>query len=550
MGNELSLIKYIQLLEQELCSIRLENQRLANAEKIAKTDENFSLRNIIKLMPGNIFWKDIDGKYLGANNNVAKLLGLDSAEDIVGKRNRDIMDTKYAHDLDQFDKECIESGQGRYFEEPGFDLKNNPAIYFTQKLPLRNNQGQIIGLVGISMDITERKKIEQELQLAKEKAEASSQAKSQFLAVVNHELRTPLTGILGLIAMLKDGTPDAEQYLNIINNLDNCSQYLLALVNDVLDLTSLDNNNNSLKMQAVNLHELTDEVLSILEGLAKDKNLSLTHCLNNAPPILTDAKAIKQILINLIGNAIKFTNKGGIKVLIEHQLINHKSIFLKIKINDTGCGIPSDKLDFIFEPFKQLQDTHIRSSSRAGTGLGLAIVKRLAQLLGCKIEVESKAGRGSSFIITGEFELATVENKQLQKMATDKTGLPIDKKEKIKVLLVEDDKIVQIIHKRMLSDLNCNVDLAYCGQEALALLNDQDIAFVDIGLSDMSGFELIAAIRAHQTKIQRDFPIIALTGYTGEKERAECLKAGANEVAIKPISAESLGRLLEIYCHI
>lgn len=517
-----------------------------------KEQEEISLESILTLMPGNVFWKDKHGKYLGANNNLAKLLGLSKPQDIVGKTNSDIMNTSYATKLDQIDQDCINSSTKSFYEEPGFDEKGEPAIYFTQKLPLHNDKGDVVGLVGISMDITERKKIEQELQIAKEKAEASNQAKSQFLAVINHELRTPLTGILGLVKMLKTTTTlNQEEYSSIIHNLDNCSQYLLTLVNDVLDFTTLDAHKEHLKLLSTDLNKLVQDVVGILSSLAKNKGINLLfHIDEKIPLVLTDPKSIRQILINIAGNAIKFTDTGSVTISVSQTKITSTDIILEIKVSDTGYGIPSDKLDIIFEPFKQLEDTYIRHSSRSGTGLGLAIVKRLTDALNWTIRVESELKKGSTFIINGKFPIAPEQQMTmtLQKSPTNSLLAKTVLAHKRRALLVEDDKIVQLIHRRMLTDLDCDVELADCGQEALSLLGEHDIAFVDIGLSDMTGFELIKAIRDYQEKHQRIFPVIALTGYTGEQERLACLAAGADEVAVKPISIEKLGELLDKYC--
>ncbi|MFZ2314546.1 MAG: ATP-binding protein [Gammaproteobacteria bacterium] len=519
------------------------------------TDKNdeISLRDILTLMPGNVFWKDNNGKYLGVNNNIAKILNLSSPDDIIGKTNSDIMEPKYAIGLDKLDQECMLASEGRFIEEIGINIHQQPTNYFTQRHPLHNKKGEVIGLVGISMDITERKKIENELKLAKEKAEASNLAKSQFLAVVNHELRTPLTGILGLVEILKQHHVENQENRNIIADLDSCAQYLLTLVNDILDFTKLDANKADVELKQVDFNLLSNEAFSILGGLAKNKGLQLKRDIKKDLPIVqTDPKLFNQILINLINNAIKFTDSGYINLSINCQTISDQQIMLEIKVTDTGQGIPADKIDLIFEPFKQLEDTYIRQSSRSGTGLGLAIVKQLVQLLNCDIRVESVIGKGSTFTVTGKFNIATPEitpqdcSNLIVKEITPSAIKP--RMQKIKTLLVEDDRIVQLIHRRMLTDLHCDIDLAHCGQEALSLLDKHDIAFVDIGLSDMTGFELIKAIREHQKKTQHIFPIIALTGYTGETEKSACIEAGANEVAVKPISIDKLGELLGKYC--
>ncbi|TAK78440.1 MAG: PAS domain-containing protein, partial [Gammaproteobacteria bacterium] len=197
--------------------------------------ETFALRELIALMPGNIFWKNKEGYFLGCNNTTAKILGFSSPNEIIGKRSADVMDAKLAKMVEKTDQEIMASNKEKFFEEVGLNENKEPAIYLTHKVPLCNQAGEVIGLLGIGFDISERKKLEQELKTAKEQAEMAVQAKSQFLAVVNHELRTPLTGILGIVNVLKKHHATPEEKEKLITDLENCSQNLLAIVNNVLD---------------------------------------------------------------------------------------------------------------------------------------------------------------------------------------------------------------------------------------------------------------------------------------------------------------------------
>lgn len=544
------LTNKISDLELEIARLKTVNAALQNLTTLSSNDQEdtFSLRQIIMLMPGNVYWKDKNGIFLGCNNNVAKILKLDSPNDIIGKRLSDLMDEELALKTEIIDVEVLNSTEGKFFEEPGIDVNGEPAIYYTHKLPLRDNDNNIVGILGISIDITARKKIEEELQFAKEKAEASNRAKSQFLAVVNHELRTPLTGIIGLANILKPGQLSKEEEISTIEDLVNCAEYLHTLVNDVLDFTKLDAGKASLIKKPVDINKSINEVISMLAPLAKNKNLDLHSEINNELPILsTDPRILRQILINLVNNAIKFTEKGSIVIRAHLKQQGTTNIILELSIQDTGFGIPHDKLDQIFEPFKQLEDTYIRQSSRGGTGLGLAIVKRLAKLLNCDIQVSSEFGKGSIFSVLGEFEVSSLAHKSSHSIKNVEVKHPIANS-RIKTLVVEDDKVVQHIHKKMLLDLGCDVDIASYGSDALQILEQHQIVFVDIGLSDMTGFEVIKKMRARKDINQNKLFIIALTGYTGEQERLACIASGANEVAAKPISKKQLHDLLERYC--
>lgn len=535
----------INELEQKIIDMAESANPFTSDQNLPKSisDKNPSLRDILTLVPGILFWKNRNGYYLGCNHNLAKLLKLNSPDEIIGKHNNDLFDADSAAKLDHADEEVMRSGKERQLEETGHNQFGEPAIYFTQKSPLFNKQGEVIGLLGISIDITERKRIEKELLIAKEKAESSNRAKSQFLAVVNHELRTPLTGILGLANELKKKQSVGANLDQTIENLTNCTDYLLTLINDILDFTKLEAGKIAPSAHPINVTELIGEINNVLSGIAKGKNLELiTHIDSDLPCIASDARAIRQILINIISNAIKFTEQGHVEIKVTASERTSSRARLNITVNDTGPGIPQDKIQQIFEPFKQLEDTYLRQSSRSGTGLGLAIVKRLCDVIDMTIDVDSIVGKGTTFILSGEFDLAptayqVAEPKAKSQDNSYKTSHPV------RALLIEDDIIVQHIHKSLLEELGCQVDVSAYGQEALQTYADHDIVFVDIGLSDITGFEVIKRLRQqhHATHI----PVIALTGYTGEEERQACMNAGADEVATKPISSTHLLSILK-----
>lgn len=566
--------KYTFLIEQLLQIIAQKDQQIdalqaeVNSLKMKttlspNTDHHvISLQDILKAIPGNVFWKDTDGRYLGCSNNLAKYLGLRSPDDIVGKRNSHLMIPEEAEYLDNIDQEIILSKTGKQLEEVGFDQH---TVFFTHKIPFCNSSGNVIGLLGISIDITERKKMEEDLRIAKEKAVASNRAKTQFLAVVNHELRTPLVSILGLLNILKQDTTSIEEKEKIINTIGNCADYLLNLVNDMLEFSRLGKNEYNLRITPVNLGALVEKVIDMVKTLAKNKGLEFHFYSDpNIPEtILTDTQIIHHILINLLSNAIKFTDTGHVAIEIKNLQQQHNKVLLEIIVRDTGPGIPANKLNLIFEPFQQLEDAYTRQSSRSGTGLGLTIVEKLAKLIKAKINVLSEPGKGSSFSLISEFNIQTNQATTKKLLSSSSAFIEIEQQKKKKkttshlhtlkikpyVLLIEDDPIVQYVHKKMLIDLGCNVEVASHGYEALQMLNQQQhhIIFVDVNLPDINGFEVIKSIRTAKETNYCHIPIVALTVYTGKEEKLACLHAGADEFTNKPISPAHLKKLLNRY---
>lgn len=535
----------------------LSTERLLKDQLQQLTTENEILKNIIALIPGNVFWKDKKGRFLGCNNNVARLLGLESPVEIVGKTNSELLGGNVAELIDQNDTIVNSAGKESYFEEIGWDMYQNPATYLTKKLPLYDDQSNYVGILGVSFDITERKKMEEDLKIAKEKAEASNRAKSQFLAVVNHELRTPLASIVGLVDFLKQVDLPAREEQNIIEAIENCTRHLLGLVNDVLDVSKLEAGKYNVRHNVVNVSSLIQEVQGIVNSLAVNKGLELrVNIMPNTPEsVLTDVRIVRQILINLLGNAIKFTDSGHITIQVKPvSTMVDQRVRLEFSVIDTGTGIPEDKLNVIFEPFQQLEGPYTRQSSRSGTGLGLTIVEKLTALVNGKINVTSEPGIGSTFSITCDFEVrdhsipnATDTQVHIARPVNRLTPFKVKAKAKLRrsprVLLIEDDPIVQYVHTKMLIDMGCDVDAVSNGHDALQKLDDHHLIFADISLPDINGFEVIKQIR-ELTAAQNHIPIIALTVYTGKEERAACLDAGADEFASKPITAQQLEKMI------
>lgn len=506
-----------------------------------------ALRSIIYMMPGNVYWKDIYGRYLGCNKNLlVTTLNMTSPQDLIGKTDHDLVSKEIADQLKTVEDYIINSNEEKSIEETGFDSDGHYAHFLTRKTPLHDRQGKIIGILGVSFDITERKQMEEDLKLTKKKAEEANHAKSKFLAMISHELRTPLASILGFASLLEKDQTSEQEKKESVQYIIRSGNYLLSLINALLDFNKIEKKKIVLEHLPFNLKTVAEDVIHILQGSAKQKNLPLILDFDATIPteFLGDSGSLQKILVNLIGNAIKFTEKGQVQLTVKCVENKPQKVKLHFSVEDTGIGIPTHEQQAIFKRFYQMSEVYTRKTSSQGTGLGLAIIKKLAKLLGSKIHVVSEPGKGSTFYFTLELEKNILSETKESLETLNKNSLSSRQLGSLKILLVEDDNLVQIIHRKMLEELKCEVDIAESATKALNLLNKEyDFLFVDIGLPDIDGFSLIQKIRS-RSDFYKTVPIIALTGYSEKEERQRCMDAGANEVMVKPINVKLLEKAL------
>lgn len=416
--------------------------------------------------------------------------------------------------------------------------------------PLYDEQGQFIGFAGIAEDVTKEAMQERELREAKQRAEVANQAKSDFLAMVSHELRTPLNAILGMAQILyAKGLPaHLKEYVDVISNAGN---NLLALVSDILDFVKLEAGKLTFVRQPFNLHELIMQVVHSMQYQAEDKSLEILVEFPSEVPnsVIGDQNRVRQILVNLLSNAVKFTEKGYIQIKAKClKKFKRKAVF-EIVVIDTGIGIRKDKLEYIFEKFSQINSIYYRKHQ--GLGLGLAIAKELVEKMGGKIEVKSDYGKGSQFSFTLPLQLWDLgQPKTLIKINDEKLKL-IPHPGHLKVLLVEDNIVNQKIAKVMLEDLGCCVDIIDNGHDVLKNLQGltgYDLIFMDVGLPDMSGFDIVSRLRK-ETAL-KNIPIVAMTAHVLDRDRKQAYEVGMDKIIAKPISYDELGMVLQEYAGI
>lgn len=520
------------------------------------------LEDIIGIMPGNVYWMSKDGVYLGCNDNQAKAIGLTSRKDIVGKRNVDMPGFLIAEVLDKVNREVMEIGKAVTIEEPALLHDGAEATFLSNKVPLRNGDGEITGMVGVSIDITERKEVEQELIFAKE---AASQAKTEFLKNIRHDIRTPLTGIIGFANLVKEEAKDIKT-IEYIDNMLASSHALLELLNEVLDAMRVTSGEVPLLKMQFDLRSRLEAVIKLNLAKASEKQLSLVLHYDEAIPryLIGDPKRIHRIILELVTNALNFTSQGKVEVTATLAKMVEQDVVITITVADTGMGIPENKQQEIFTRFQRLTSSY--EGRYKGLGLGLSIVKQFIDDLEGELYLESDQQQGSLFTCVIPLK-KTLLNEPLctDKFIADltKTELPVLKEHIVAVnnsdrsfstgetsiLLVEDNTLVAKVTQAMLSSFGCIVDIAVDGQCAISLAKSRkyDLIFMDVGLPDIEGDVVTKQIREWELLLGKHTPIVALTAHVDAENKQQCIEAGMDAVLAKPMSKETATDILTAF---
>lgn len=429
---------------------------------------------------------------------------------------------------------AFESGEVKTLELVAENDENNSIFFQTNIVPLGKDSDEIMI---ISTNISKVKE-------AQKLAEHSLKVKSQFLSNMSHELRTPLNGILGFTKLMKK-TKLNNQQLEYLNIIDNSGNHLLNIINDILDLSQIESGKFQFVSEKFNIKHSLENIMAMVMPKVMDKNIQLKLQIDPEIPdyLVGDEVKINQVLINLVNNAIKFTEKGEVKLHAILERINNRVAIINFNVEDTGIGIPDDKLSIIFENFTQLSEN--KSKLVEGTGLGLTITKRITELLGGSITVSSKVGEGSVFSVTIPTKLA--EEEMEDNAEGDYLGIDFSKFNGLNVLVAEDNPINMRLAEIILENWKCNIIKAENGLEAMDKIksNKVDIVLMDVQMPEQDGLETTRQIRSSDDL--KGIPIMGVTAFAQDNEVEKCMESGMDDVITKPFSAELLaGKLDEL----
>ena len=411
-----------------------------------------------------------------------------------------------------------------------FETFNKSIIWAECRIAYRNRT-----LFFNISDISSQKSYQEQLIKSKDLAEYGKKTKETFLANMSHELRTPVNGIIGISKLLRKTELD-DQQSGMIDLLEMSSQSLLGVINDVLDISKIDAGKFSVIRSVNNLHDLAHSVHRLLKFKADEELIEFFLEITPDVPryLLFDSLRLNQILLNLLSNAIKFTKRGHVKLTVSVIAKEATRVWLKLCVEDTGIGIPSHRLNDIFESFEQAEED--TAAKFGGTGLGLAIVKKLVELKGGELKVESQIGVGSKFTLTNWYTIATKPDKE----TADETSF--DGLVNIRVLVAEDNIVNQFMLSKMLTDWRVTADMVNTGLKALDKLeeNEYDIILLDTHMPDLNGYLTAKKIRLNFEEPKRSIPIISLSAASFAHEQQEAIDAGMNDVLSKPFQPKQL----------
>lgn len=514
--------------------LKLKKDHDASKTSLKETEEFF--KQVVDNVSDIIYRIDLKGYFTYVNPSGVKQTGY-SKTNLLRMKYTSLIRNDFKQKAYYFFKNIFQNKiENSYFEFP-LITKGGSEMWIGQKIHLLKSNNAIVGFQVIARDITSEKEFKEQLIIAKKNAENTALIKSQFLANMSHEIRTPLNGIIGIIHLLGK-TVLTDKQKTYIDAITSSSNQLMGIINDVLDLSKIEAGKMEIVDSEFDLHEMIQSVVSIFEMKTRDKGVKLTFEIEKNVPvsIIGDSIRLNQIMYNLIGNAVKFTENGEIKLHISLVEETDEECTLKFFITDSGIGMEEGVTDKIFETFTQAEGDTTRKFG--GTGLGLAIVKKLVELQNGTIKVESKINEGSKFTIQLKFKKAMDKKAYVAPQPTTNFSLL----ENLEILLVEDNPINQLVTKDLLLEKGAKVEIADNGQIALDILKNKsfDVVLMDMQMPVLDGYETMKIIRDSDNNQLNKIPILALTANAIHTEIKKCISDGANDYLSKPFKPESL----------
>ncbi len=587
--NGAEILLELELTPVETASGRLIFHTMVNVSELklaeARLRETTALqRAILESANHCIISTNPNGVIRSFNPAAERMLGY-SASEVIGRLRPDVFHDREelfsrAKDLTDELGELVHAGldvlvakaKRGFLDEREWTFVRKDGSRFPVMLsvsPLRDGD-TITGYVGIGLDMTARKKAEEslreyveeveasreqlkevakELARAKDLAEAGARAKSDFLATMSHEIRTPMNGVIGMASVLLDSQLDRDQR-ELATTIRDCASDLLVILNDILDFSKIEAGCLATEAVPFSLEHALREIVSLFTHRAREKHLELSCRYNAGVPMhfVGDPGRIRQIVVNLVGNALKFTTQGSVAIQVDYY-----DGFIYLSVIDSGIGIPREKQHLLFEKFSQADASTTRKFG--GTGLGLAISKQLARLMGGDIGVDSEPGKGSTFWVRLPLRLASQDEVSRGELNTEEKQPTFDTSLAAlqeacggpwKILVAEDNPVNQRVAARLLQKLGCQVDVASNGAEAIEKWQAAayDLIFMDCQMPDVDGFAATTQIRALENGVR--IPVVALTANAMKGDRERCLESGMDDYVVKPVDASRLDRAAEM----
>jgi len=573
MKESVIFVLFLSVVSIVACAVNF-RMRIYLAERnlqVEQSDQKY--RSIIDNSLEGIFQSNVHGELLTINKTFTEILGYKNISDVMKLNIKSLYVDQ--QDRENLIRELMKNGK---VENYRVNLKRNDGSIAVVRLNdrlVKNDDGSIY-FEGNIYDITEQVKIEEErnivekmLKAEKEKNEKLAKeairisgTKSKFLANLSHEIRTPMNGILGFLTLIEAGAYTNDDELKLFStNARQSAESLLDIINSILDLSKIEAGKAKVEKVPFNMMNLIEQSISVVSIKANEKDIKIVNDIptNTQTELIGDMIKLRQILINLLNNAVKFTSDGEIIISIGTNTNDNGGIDLFVSVTDTGIGIPESKINDLFKPYSQLGDFY--ETLAHGTGLGLVICKEYVELLGGKISVESREGEGSSFSFTIKCEVqeriepVVVSQSERDKLESNYIGNTDNfkgngfkkRREKYKVLLAEDNLINQKVTIKILNTFGFNVSAVSDGMEALDAISQDnyDIVLMDLQMPVLDGFQATEKIRS-LPEPKRNIPIVALTAHALMGDKEKCINAGMTDYLSKPVSGQDLVKKIDV----